>query len=394
MRRKKKRRSFKAVIMSKTCVYMCAMLFAVTVLLYFAGQASVTAMNSISPTQQSMIVTAAIKNIIPCWNTDERSQLSYAVFCRIIGFDIKKPETILYNQISAVKTAAVINEQKKLAQNAEKEKETEDTNTDDEGERYPIAQTSSIVGSLSGSGENKSVYVNNETNFQIDINELLKEELSIKKKDGPLVLIVHTHTTESYTESGKSSYSANESTRTQDKNYNVVRVGEAIKEQLVQNGIKTIHDTTINDYPSYNGSYKKTLGIIEEYLKKYPSIQVVLDVHRDGMTKQDGTKMKVCAQVNGENAAQVMVLCGSSEGGLKHENWRENLKLGLRIQEQMTKAYPGLARPLQLVKERYNQHATNGSLILEVGTDGNTLEEALVCAKYTGIAIAKVLGQI
>ncbi len=392
MRTRKKRRRVRALILNRTCVYMCVILFAVITILYFAASASVTLMNALSQTQQSMIVNACIKNVMPNLVNDEQEKLLYAIFCEIAGFDIKKPQTILYSQLSHIKIAQVVDEQSKAAQRTQENKEDEKTDNDEQN--YPIAQTSSVVGSFSGSGKNKSVYINNETSFEIDINEFLEEKISITKKDGPLVLIVHTHTTESYTPSGKQTYSPNESTRTQDKNYNVVRVGEVIKEELIKGGINTIHDTSINDYPSYNGSYKKTLGIIEDYLKKYPSIQVVLDVHRDGMTKQDGTKMKVCAEVDGEKTAQVMVLCGSSEGGLKHENWRENLKLGLRIQQELANKYPALARPLQLVKERYNQHATKGSLILEVGTDGNTLEEALLCAKYTARAIANVLGNL
>ncbi|MBE7026484.1 MAG: stage II sporulation protein P [Ruminococcaceae bacterium] len=395
MRIGKKRRTARAVIINWTCVYMFVILFALTIGLYFAGRTTVATMNMALKSGQTMIVNACVKNVIPYIENEQQESLWHAAFCYIAGFDIKKPQTILYSQLSSIKTAQAINEKNEAAQSTQENKEAEKPSEDeDEGEKFPIVQTSSVVGSFSGSGKNKTVYINNETSFEIDINKMLEEKLSITKKDGPMVLIVHTHTTESYTPSGKQTYSPSESTRTQDKNYNVVRVGEVIKEELVKNKINAIHDTTINDYPSYNGSYKKTLGIIEDYLKKYPSIQVVLDVHRDGMTKQDGTKMKVCADVGGENSAQVMVLCGSSEGGLKHDNWRENLKLGLRIQQELTEKYPTLARPLQLVKERYNQHATKGSLILEVGTDGNTLEEALVCAKYTARAIASVLGEL
>lgn len=120
----------------------------------------------------------------------------------------------------------------------------------------------------------------------------------------------------------------------------------------------------------------------------------MLDVHRDGMTRKDGTKLKLCADIDGHKAAQVMLVCGSNEGGLTHPNWRENLKLGLRFQEAMVKNCNGLARPLHFVKERYNQHATKGSLILEVGTDGNTLEEAVLGARYAARSIAQVLEKI
>lgn len=330
------------------------------------------------------VAGCAVESIIPALGSENIKALSKNTLSFLIGFDITEPESIVKSQLSAFEANEVMSKQK----NAGESKAAE---PDEQTDRYPIVETSSVVGGLSNNGANKDIYINNETSFDIDINALLQEELSIEKRDGPLVLIVHTHTTESYTPSGQNDYTPEESTRTQDKNFNVVRVGNVIEEELGEAGIGVIHDETINDYPSYSGSYKKTLGIIEGYLDKYPSIQVVLDVHRDGMTKKDGTKLKVCADIDGEKAAQVMVLCGSSEGGLSHPNWRENLKLGLRIQDEMTKKYKGLARPLHFVRERYNQHATKGSMILEVGTDGNTLEEAVAGAKYVARSIAAVL---
>ncbi len=389
---KRKRHIFKGVIVDKKAV--CALAFVIFLFISCFAMAKLSdAFFSILPSDvQDMLKAAAAENIIPsCSDGKRQIHLVYEVFCKAAGFDIKEPRTIVHSQFAALKVASDVQKQAEVKQDVTKE---ENKTSKEDLDRYPIAETSSIVGAQSGSGANKLVYLNNETDFSVDINSLLEQKLSITKKDGPLVLIVHTHTTESYTPSGQYSYSPEESTRTQDTNYNVVRVGEVVADELKSAGINTIHDKTINDYPSYNGSYVKTLGIIESYLEKYPSIQVVLDIHRDGMTKKDGTKMKVCAEVNGEKASQVMVLCGSSEGGLSHPDWKENLKLGLRIQNILTLDYPGLARPLQLVRERYNQHATHGSLILEVGTDGNTLEEAMVCAKYTGKAIAKVLSKI
>lgn len=390
----KRRKKFKTIVVNKRIALTFALIFINTALLIGAAIATAgyTGQYITQADTEGDLARASIENIIPSCENGAQQKLAHKLLCNILGFDPAKPETILYSQISALKIAADENS----AKTAQSGQPTQDSirQEQDDTKRYPIVETSSIVGGISNSGSNKSIYVNNETSFDIDINGLLNEKLTIEKREGPLVLIVHTHTTESYTPSGQNSYSPDESTRTQDKNYNVVRVGREIAAELKSAGINVIHDETINDYPSYNGSYKKTLGIIESYLAKYPSIQVVLDVHRDGMTKGDGTKMKVCAEVAGEKAAQVMLLCGSSEGGLEHPYWHENLKLGLRIQNVLTQDYKGLARPLQLVKERYNQHATKGSLIIEVGTDGNTLEEAVTAGKYTGRAIAKVLSDI
>ncbi len=257
----------------------------------------------------------------------------------------------------------------------------------------PIVETSQTVAALKNTeGANKQIYIDNDTGYNVDIAALLAEPLGLQiAADAPSVLIVHTHTTESYTPEGQQHYALTDSTRTQDKTQNVVRVGEEIARTLTAQGVSVLHDTTINDYPSYNGSYTKTLGIIEWYLAHYPSIQTVIDVHRDAMTRSDGTKLKVTADIGGEKAAQVMLVIGTSEGGLTHESWRENLKLGLRIQDKLTTMYPTLARPLNLRKERFNQHATPGSMIVEVGTDGNTLTEACAAGRYFATALAEVL---
>lgn len=255
----------------------------------------------------------------------------------------------------------------------------------------PILETSQTVAALR-STEQKNIYIDNDTSYEIDIASLLSTPPSLQPVNGtPQVLIVHTHTTESYTPEGHSFYTAADSTRTQDKTQNVVRVGEEIARTLTDAGINVLHDTTINDYPSYNGSYTKTLGIIEWYLAHYPSIQVVLDIHRDAMIKTDGTKLKTTADIGGEKTAQVMLVIGTNEGGLSHDNWKSNLKLGLHLQERLTSLYPKFARPLNLRKERFNQHATPGSMIVEVGTDGNTLAEAVRAGKHFAVALAEVL---
>lgn len=398
MQRKRSYHSFKTIIVDKSNVYTSIAILAAAVLLVFGAISCAGFLFShlSLPDTQQELVRALYESTVPALGDGSAQKTLAKKFVNsIIGFDVSNPKTILYSQMSGLKVANAQIADSQTTKKAENSPPPSPTPTSDpDVERYPIVETSSIVGGVKNTGVNKSIYVNNETSFDIDINGLLSEPLAIKKQDGPLVLIVHTHTTESYTPSGQYSYSPDESTRTQDKNYNVVRVGDGIAAELKAAGIQVIHDTTINDYPSYNGSYKKTLGVIESYLNQYPSIQIVLDVHRDGMTGADGTKYKVTADIGNEKAAQVMLLCGSSEGGLPHPNWKENLKLGLRIQDQLTSNYEKLARPLHLVKERYNQHATPGSMIIEVGTDGNTLDEALVTAKYTGRAIAEVLKTI
>lgn len=160
---------------------------------------------------------------------------------------------------------------------------------------------------------------------------------------------------------------------------------------LEENGIKTVHDTTYHDYPSYQGSYTRALSTIETQLKNNPSIEIVLDVHRDAFIYSDGSKLAVTCEENGISTAQVMLVVGTNSMGLWHENWQENLKFAAKIQNAAEIMYPGVMRPINLRKERFNEHMTKGSLILEVGSNGNTLAQAKEGGKDVARAIAAVL---
>ncbi len=229
----------------------------------------------------------------------------------------------------------------------------------------------------------KGITVKNATTYAPDFHGLFAEPLKLTKakKGDPMVLIVHTHGTESY----------NPYTRSEDTENNMIHVGEEMEKVFLKNGVNVIHSHTMHDIPQYNNSYRKALNTIEETLKKYPSIQVVLDVHRDAMTTKDGEMIKVVADVNGEKVAQVMLVVGTNQMGLPNDHWQENLKFAMKCQEAMQKKYPGLTRPIDLRQERFNMHATYGSLIIEVGTHGNTMEEAIKSASYTAEAISTVL---
>ena len=231
--------------------------------------------------------------------------------------------------------------------------------------------------------------ITNRTNFQVDPVELTAEPLQfqIDQGDAPQVLIIHTHTTESF--ASEDSLSGN-SDRDLDETKNITAVGESIAEVLRNNGIAVFHDTTVHDYPSYNGAYSRSLATVRGNLEKYPSICVILDVHRDGITKEDGTKVKVAADINGEKSAQCMFVIGSN-AVLTHDHWRENLKLACKIQERAMELYPNLMRPILLREERFNQQISIGSVILEVGSNGNTLEEAKRGGAHAAQAIADVL---
>lgn len=255
----------------------------------------------------------------------------------------------------------------------DKEKELIPENT------FPIKNSQTI---------SKNLEIRNETTYAPDINSLLYAPLSFKT---PEILIVHTHASESYKTDNLNYYSESESDRTTDIQLNVVRVGEELAKELTNYGFKVTHAKDINDYPSYNQSYNKTLEVINYYLRNNKNIQIVLDIHRDSIVKNDGTKFKFTSTINDENVAQVMLVCGTNQAGLENDTWQENLKFSLKMQNYMETYYPGLARPLNLRQERFNTHATLGSMIIEVGTSGNTLQEALSSTKYLAKTIKEIL---
>ncbi len=239
----------------------------------------------------------------------------------------------------------------------------------------------------------QNVQIAGASGYEPDVSALLLEHplrLDLSR-EGPKVLIIHTHASEAYTPSPGWEYEASDTLRTEDTARSVVRVGDAIAEALEARGIGVVHDREIRDYPSYNGSYTRTLAAIEEYLAEYPSICCVLDVHRDAFGDGAGGAAAFSCTVDGEKTAQLMLVVGTDAGGLPHPDWQENLALAVRVQALLARADPALCRPIDLRTERFNQHATAGSLLVEVGASGNTMPEALAAAGCFAGALADAL---
>ena len=217
--------------------------------------------------------------------------------------------------------------------------------------------------------------------------------LHVTDPDAPLVLIFHTHTTECYELLDRDWYATNYITRTDDKARNMVRVGDAICEQLEKAGIAYIHDTEIHD-AKYTGAYDRSRETIDEILKANPSIQVVLDVHRDAIQQQDGTRVKPVATIDGKKAAQIMIIAGCEDGKVTNfPTWEENLTFALQLQQTAETKYPGLMRPILFSARKYNMDITPCSVLLEMGSDSNTLEEAVYAGRLIGTAIAELLAR-
>ena len=236
-----------------------------------------------------------------------------------------------------------------------------------------------------------TVYFKNETDYTIDMTFLLqKDSPVVLGEEGVQVLIMHTHGTESYTQSAGHTYAASGEYRTTDSSANMLRVGRTICDILNDRGISAVHSTTLNDYPAYSGSYNRALKDIQAYVKQYPSIQLVIDVHRDAIATGN-TYYKTAAEVDGQQTAQLMFVTGTDAGGLTHDHWQDNLTFQAQLHDRLNSAYPGIMRPMSIRASRFNQHIRKGSMLVEVGACGNTLEEALAAAEIFANTLADTL---
>ncbi len=234
-----------------------------------------------------------------------------------------------------------------------------------------------------------TVTFSNQSGYEFNLQSMLDNpKRVIADSDEPLVLIYHTHATEAYTPSGSDTYTASGEQRTLDTNQNMVRVGEELCKVLESRGIKTIHLTDLNDYPSYNGSYGESLRNVQAALKKYPSVKMTIDVHRDAILNADGTPKKLSTDINGKTAAQMMLVMGTDASGLAFDDWEEHLGYAVTLQRELDAAYPNLMRSINLRKQRFNLHLTPASMLLEVGTSGNTLQEAIYSIQLFGDTLA------
>ena len=238
------------------------------------------------------------------------------------------------------------------------------------------------------------VRMKNVNKTQVRLKDILNKKIDLSvSRDKPSVLIFHTHTTETYQILDRDFYSENFKSRTNNKGENMVRVGEAIAEEIEKAGFGVIHDKEIYD-TKYTGAYSKSRAGVEDILKKNPSVQIVLDIHRDAISDGDGTKVKPVAIIKGKKAAQIMLISGCQEEGNPITNlpdWRYNLTFAVHLQQKLEELFEGITRPLYFCPRSYNMNVTHCSLLVEVGSDSNTLEEAVYTGKCIGVALSEIL---
>ncbi len=247
-------------------------------------------------------------------------------------------------------------------------------------QRPEISQTVPVF----GEADLSYIQVDYASTYRPDLAALMKKPLSWKLKgDEPTVLIVHTHATESF--AGTKGY------RTTDERKNMLSIGDEVARLLEAGGIRVIHDRTLHDHPNYDGAYSSARKSIQAYLKENPSICLVLDLHRDAAAGDAG-QLVTSATMGGQKSAQLMLVVGTDESGLKHPDWQENMALALQLTALLEQGNPGLCRPVYLRKQRFNMDLCAGSLLVEVGAAGNTHAEAILAAHALAQGILELAG--
>ena len=295
----------------------------------------------------------------------------------VLGTEYKMMESIKVTQRMAEERTA-------LPEEVENQEEQPETST--EPEEVPDTlkteiQPSNVANKFNTNYE--SVEIKNETDYELT-QEMLTPDVTVNTKK---VLLFHTHTCESYTASEAYQYTPTGNFRTTDNAYNMVRVGEELKTQLTQYGIEVLHDSTYHDYPAYTGSYGRSLDTVANLLKQQEDTDIVIDLHRDAIA--DSTYAPT-VKIGEEYAARLMFVIGSNGGGLWHDNWNQNLKFAIKVQQKANEMYPGLFKPMLVRNSRYNQHLAKAATIIEVGATGNKMEQCLTSMKYLAKIISKL----
>ena len=310
-------------------------------------------------------------------------------------------ESFLETEISSIKGMEETEKEKNQTEDSngsDNKKNTSDENKSDsnnsitEDEKIILASNSGIkteVVTPNPIAENANVQygkvkIKNQTTYNLT-EDILNPNIKIDNKN---ILIFHTHSCESYTPSEKYQYSQTGNYRTTDKNYSVIQVGNELENYLKQYNINVIHDTSYHDYPSYTGSYTRSLQTVENILKTNQS-DIIIDLHRDAVGSRPDYAPTV--KIGEDYAAQIMFVIGTNEGGLWHPNWQQNLKFAVKVQQKAEEMYPGLFKPIMLTKSRYNQHTGKYANIMEIGSTGNTLDQCLNSMKYLSAVLNEIL---
>lgn len=293
---------------------------------------------------------------------------------------VPQPETVLQAEAGGIE-GYLVELQGEEERPADAGKVIEKTYPQGSGEKYLACGAGSIKNNTSQPAAALAAELEAPLPFVVEANS-----------PDPQVLIMHTHATEDYRMSEGLWFTPGDGARSTDRSINMCAVGRVMTDTLNAAGIHTLHDETLNDYPSYTGSYVNSRAVVQQYLAQYPSIKVVVDVHRDAIESEGGSRYAPVCTVGGRQAAQVMLICGCDNGGsVRLPNWRQNLRFAAAWERSMEQLYPGLTRPVLFSYRFYNQDLTTGSLLIEIGGHGNNLNEALYAGQLAAQALASAL---
>lgn len=236
--------------------------------------------------------------------------------------------------------------------------------------------------------EYNGVQIKNESKYELT-EDMLTPNINLENKKD--IIIYHTHTCESYTQSAGFEYMPSGNFRTTDLNFSVVRVGRELKNRLTNYGFNVLHNETYHDYPAYSGSYNRSLTSVKNELVANPNTQMVIDLHRDAVG--EGGKYAPTVKIGDDYVAQIMFVIGTDGGGLTHKDWVQNLKFAIKIVQKGNELYPGLFKPIMVRNSRYNQHVAKAATIMEIGATGNTMEQCLNSMKYLSKVMDEALNK-
>ncbi len=248
--------------------------------------------------------------------------------------------------------------------------------------------------------QNGTLYINNSTGLVPNLEALIEKKFKnndydlLTEKDAPRVLILHTHATDSYVYEGQNSYKFDaqvDFARSDDSSKNVISLGSIISKILCENGVNAIHCTTLHDSIRYKDSYARSEATIKEYLERYPTIQLVVDVHRDTLLTSGGDIIRPVTLAKNKPTAQVACIVGSDWAGDLCENWQDNLSLALKLREQINLKYTNVCRPVELSPYTFNQEISRYSMTIKIGSSGNSLEEAQSTAEIVAENLVEIL---
>lgn len=211
----------------------------------------------------------------------------------------------------------------------------------------------------------------------IDFASLLNSDIVLTKKSDK-ILLYNTHTSESYSNSEKYKFEYTGTMRTTDANYNMLVIAKELSKNLTQKGFECVQNTTPHDYGTYTSAYAKSRVTVQNALTQINGAGIMIDVHRDAA---GDLSYRPVANINGVQVAQVMLVMGVGTSSVPNENWEENLKLALKLQQLADKVYPGLFRPMYIRNSVYNQDLNKYSLLMEFGATGNTIEEVMLSTR-------------